>query len=281
MADSKLNFFLSSGTAAERGAFTPDPPTPASGMAYTYLWVEEDTNKVYAWDAAGAAWLEMAMAGGAISAHETQHRSGGSDPLQLDNLAAPDDNTDLNASTSAHGLLLKATAPAAGLQNVVGIGNGETAYTNKALFDTTNPAALGTAAPGTSLIAARRDHVHALPVQTKTISWDLDGGGAAITTGAKQAYVRVPVACTIVKATIFGDDDIVIDVWAEEYASHPPTVLDTITAAAKPTLSGVTKNEDSTLTGWTVALAAGDVLEINVDSAAATKAQLILNVTVP
>jgi hypothetical protein len=31
------------------------------------------------------------------------------------------------------------------------------------MFDTTNPAALGTAAPGTSLIAARRDHVHAAP----------------------------------------------------------------------------------------------------------------------
>ena len=82
---------------------------------------------------------------------------------KLDDLVAPDDNTDLNASTSAHGLLLKATAPASGLQNVVGIANGETAYTNKALFDTTNPAALGTVGPGTSLIAARRDHVHANP----------------------------------------------------------------------------------------------------------------------
>jgi hypothetical protein len=48
--------------------------------------------------------------------------------------------------------------------NVVGIANGETAYANKALFDATNPAALGTAAPGTSLIASHRDHVHTLPV---------------------------------------------------------------------------------------------------------------------
>jgi hypothetical protein len=70
------------------------------------------------------------------------------------------DVTTLNASTSKHGLAIKATAPASGVRNVVAIDNGETAYKNTALVDSTNPAALGTAAPGTSLIAARRDHVH-------------------------------------------------------------------------------------------------------------------------
>lgn len=40
-------------------------------------------------------------------AHQTSHNSGGSDALKLDDLAAPDDNTDLNASTSKHGLLQK------------------------------------------------------------------------------------------------------------------------------------------------------------------------------
>lgn len=71
------------------------------------------------------------------------------------------DNTTANATTSAHGLVVKATAPAANVLNVVGIANGETAYTNKAIFDATNPAAIGSASPGTSLIAAHRDHVHA------------------------------------------------------------------------------------------------------------------------
>lgn len=84
-------------------------------------------------------------------------------PTKLDDLATPDDNTDLNAGTSAHGLLIKATAPAAGLLNVVGIGNAETAYSIKAIFDTTNPAAVGVAGPGTELIAARRDHIHPFP----------------------------------------------------------------------------------------------------------------------
>jgi hypothetical protein len=88
---------------------------------------------------------------------------------KLDDLTAPDDNTDLNASTSKHGLVVKATAPAANLMNVVGIVNGETVYTDKAIFDATNPAALGTAAPGTAVIASHRDHVHALPTGIPTI----------------------------------------------------------------------------------------------------------------
>jgi len=83
--------------------------------------------------------------------------------IKLDDFAYPDDNTDLNATTSAHGLLVKASAPSAGLRNVVAIDNAETAYTNKALFDATLPAALGAAAAGSAMTAARRDHVHAMP----------------------------------------------------------------------------------------------------------------------
>lgn len=40
-------------------------------------------------------------------AHNTSHEAGGSDAIKLDDLAAPDDNTDLDATTSAHGLLPK------------------------------------------------------------------------------------------------------------------------------------------------------------------------------
>jgi hypothetical protein len=41
------------------------------------------------------------------SAHKASHQSGGGDAIQLDNLAAPDDNTDLDATTGVHGLLPK------------------------------------------------------------------------------------------------------------------------------------------------------------------------------
>lgn len=94
------------------------------------------------------------------------------------------DVTTLDASTSKHGLVVKAVAPASGLLNVVGIGNGETAYTNKAMFDSTNPAMNGVAGPGTSTLASRNDHVH--PVDTSRAPLDSPtfttrfGGGAGV-----------------------------------------------------------------------------------------------------
>lgn len=39
--------------------------------------------------------------------HASQHESGGGDSIKLDDLAAPDDNTDLDATITAHGLLPK------------------------------------------------------------------------------------------------------------------------------------------------------------------------------
>ena len=70
------------------------------------------------------------------------------------------DNTTNDASTTKHGFVVKATAPAAGQINIVAIGNGETGYSNKALFDATTPQKVGTAATGTATTAARSDHVH-------------------------------------------------------------------------------------------------------------------------
>lgn len=61
MADSTLNKFLSRGTAAARAAFTPSPPTPASGASPTYIWHETDTGLTYAWD--GSAWDQIGVVG--------------------------------------------------------------------------------------------------------------------------------------------------------------------------------------------------------------------------
>jgi len=41
--------------------------------------------------------------------HATQHRSAGTDSIKLDDLAAPDDNTDLDFNTTKHGLTPKGT----------------------------------------------------------------------------------------------------------------------------------------------------------------------------
>ncbi|MEI6296279.1 MAG: hypothetical protein WCO84_01355 [bacterium] len=102
-----------------------------------------------------------AVVGVATTASRSDHKHAITNPA-LDSLAATTDVTTLNATTTSHGLLLKATAPAANILNVVGIANGETSYTNKALFDATTPVAIGTASAGTSLVAAHRDHVHTI-----------------------------------------------------------------------------------------------------------------------
>lgn len=95
----------------------------------------------------------------------------------------------------------------------------------------------------------------------------IDGGGSVITTGIK-GDLEIPFGCTINRVTVLGDQSgsIVIDVWKDTYANYPPTVADTITASAKPTLSTATKSQDATLTGWTTAISAGDTLRFNVDS---------------
>lgn len=119
-------------------------------------------------------------------------------------------------------------------------------------------------------------------VTTTAAGITIDGGGDVIATGIKGDIV-IPVACTIVKATLLADQtgSIVVDVWKDSYANFPPTGADSITASAKPTISSGVKSQDSTLTGWSTSLSAGDVLRFNVDSCSAiTRCILVLEVTI-
>jgi hypothetical protein len=102
----------------------------------------------------------------------------------------------------------------------------------------------------------------------KAIVITIDGAGNTITTGIK-GDVRIPWSGTITKVTTLIDQSgaIVVDLWKDTYANYPPIDADSITASAPPTItaSGV-KSEDSTLTGWTTSVTAGDTLSWNVDS---------------
>ena len=104
---------------------------------------------------------------------------------------------------------------------------------------------------------------------TGGIQFLIDGAGSAVTTGIK-GDIELPFAGEIESVRLFADQtgSIVIDIWKDTYANFAPTVADTITAAAKPTLSSAIKFEDTTLTGWTKTFSKGDILRINVDSAA-------------
>lgn len=104
-------------------------------------------------------------------------------------------------------------------------------------------------------------------VDVGTITFIIDGSGSVITTGVK-GDLEVPFNCTVQQVTLLADQigSIVIDIWKDSYANYPPTVADTITASAKPTISSAVKSQDGTLTGWTTAITSGQTLRFNVDS---------------
>ncbi len=101
-----------------------------------------------------------------------------------------------------------------------------------------------------------------------SLNFVIDGGGSVLTTGLK-GFLEVPFNLTITGVTLMADQSgsAVIDIWKDTYANFPPTIADTITASAKPTLSSAQKSKDTTLTGWTTSVTAGDILAFNVDSA--------------
>jgi len=112
------------------------------------------------------------------------------------------------------------------------------------------------------------------------VSTVIDGGGAVITTGQK-GFIICPYAGTITSATLIADQSgsCVIDVWKAAYPTIP-TVANTIVASAPPTLSSAQKSQDTTLTGWTKSVSAGDVFGFNVNSASTiTRVMLALGIT--
>lgn len=104
------------------------------------------------------------------------------------------------------------------------------------------------------------------PVIMRSLGVTVDGGGSAITTGVK-GYIVVPFNCTIKNWSVVADQtgSIVFDVWKH---TSVPSVANTITAAAKPTLSSAQLAVAQAPTGWTTTVSSNDVLGFNVDSAA-------------
>lgn len=103
-------------------------------------------------------------------------------------------------------------------------------------------------------------------VTSRVVGVTIDGMGSTPGTGVK-GYFRVPYSGTITGWTMLADQSgsAVIDVWNTLNAI--PTVANTITAAALPTLSSQQYVTSNTLTGWNTTVAAGDVFGFNLNSA--------------
>jgi len=284
MADTTLNQFVGSGTAAEMAAFTPTPPSPANAPPHPgYTFFNTDDGILYSWD--GANWVAPAGSGtvtntGTLTANQIIKGNGGVD-ITVGDLSGDVTTSGTMATTIANNAVttvkildanvtLAKIANAANNSRILGSGSGGSgaAYTEL------------TAGSGVSIGAS--SVALSTAALTRAITFAIDGGGSALTTGVK-ADISVPYACTITSVVMLADQSgsVVVDIWKDTLANYPPTVADTITASAKPTITTATNSSDTTLTGWTTSITAGDTLRFNIDSATTiTRLSLTLKVTV-
>jgi hypothetical protein len=116
--------------------------------------------------------------------------------------------------------------------------------------------------------------------QFASINAAFNGGGSALV-APLECEIRVPFAGTIVEATLLADQagSAVVDIWKAALASYPPLVANSICASDLPTLTSADHETDTTLTGWTVAFNAGDVLKFHLSSSATiTRLEVFLKV---
>lgn len=128
---------------------------------------------------------------------------------------------------------------------------------------------------GTALTLARSDHRHTVE-SWRTFGITIDGETITPVPGFKT-YVAVPYSGTITEWYLEADQagSAVMDIWKNR---STPRNTDSICASAKPTLSSqVTATGPPT--GWTTAIAAGDILGFRLDSCS-TLLRLTLIVTV-
>jgi hypothetical protein len=83
----------------------------------------------------------------------------------------------------------------------------------------------------------------------------------SVIVAGERGALWIPFSATITSATILADQPggLVFDIKKCAYADYP-SGLASIVASAPPTLSSAQKYQDTTLTGWTRSIAAGDCL---------------------
>jgi len=251
-----------------------------TGVDTAGILAKGDDGKVLTMVAGAVAWA-AATGGGAMA----------TDPLW-------DTAGDLAVGTGADtGAKLALTVPgAANLLNVLGVATGESTPTYKVLFDGTAPEPIGTAAAGTGVVAAHRNHVHALPAaQNDRVIACFINPNPASTTLAKFITPPIPFAFTFVKVDLKAPDseknnsldnlDVIVDVHLQTAANADTHTSTTIfaTQGNRPLISylpsGTGHIQGSTTTFDTAGGAAGDRLYIYCDQTASLTG-LHVNITI-
>lgn len=90
-----------------------------------------------------------------------------------------------------------------------------------------------------------------------------------ITIPINDVFLDMATAGTIIAVRLLtqgGPGNCEVDLWKAPFASFPPVLANSITAADLPTITAGDSYEDTLLTGWTTAVAAGDVIAVHLDS---------------
>jgi hypothetical protein len=144
---------------------------------------------------------------------------------------------------------------------------------------TPNPFDLGTQIPANPPGAGL--NIVSSTSRITSFNYEVDGNGSTITTGVKGQW-PVPTSCTVTGWVLTADQSgsCVIDVLRSTYAAFPTTT--SIASTDKPSLVSQQKNENLAVSVWTTALAQGDELQINVNSATTvTRVNLTIIVSIP
>jgi hypothetical protein len=131
---------------------------------------------------------------------------------------------------------------------------------------------------GTTITVAAGVISAAPPSIISTAGITIDGGASSPATGSK-GFLQVPFSGTITGWTVIGDvsGSASFTVKKSTFAAFPTNT--SIVAAAPPALASQQNATSTTLTGWTTAIVAGDVLEFVLASATTVK-RLVLELQI-
>ena len=111
---------------------------------------------------------------------------------------------------------------------------------------------------------------------TRTIGAAWVNEGTTLSTPVANVSVHIPINATIKSVTVLGEGgpapgspitgSCKVDVYNNTLANFPPTVADEITGSPLPGITAGQTFTDSTLTGWTTSLTAGDVVAFHLQS---------------
>ena len=219
-------------------------PTIAAGLVGTgQLSINQMTDGTtsYVLTGQGVGTPPTWGAAGAPGAHATTHRAGGTDAIAtyLDFLSIPT----ISAQRVGTGVFEAGRIPTI---DAALLGSGIVAYARIGTLAADN---VGTGVLNTARIATN--------ARLFGVTMIFDGGGTLVGSGTRLS-AQMPLTGTIIQATLLGDalGSLIVNIYKNTYTNWP-----TVAVIGTIALGNVQKNQDSTLTGWTLGITEGDVLE--------------------